>query len=254
MALVLTAAPAGAGEAAVVIDTGTEVRKVCIRFDADRISGTEALELAGAEPLYQEFGGMGSFVCQLCGWPDPVGECPPAGDHWAYHRAPAGEPAFTAAPVGASSTTVGDGDVEGWRFGRGEAPALASFETICGVVEVPETAPEVVDPAPPFIEEPPPTIDPEAGRPPPSILSPSSTVPTTTTAAAAPTATTATARDSTTTTTTPADPDDTALAAAERQAPDGGSPAALAAVGVLVAGLLGWAWRARRQRAGTVDP
>jgi len=246
------AAAAPAYRAGVVIDTGTEVKRVCIRFDAEEISGTEALALAGAEPRYQEFGGtLGSFVCQLCGHPEPVGACPnPSGDYWAYHRAEGGAGAFTTSSLGASSTRVGDGDVEGWAWGRGGAPPFADLDTICGEIAVPTTAaPPTTVPTTTAPTTVPPSPAPRAG----AVSAP----PGPATTSIGPALTTSSAGSPTTVARRDAPSDATDLAASGRTGEsgsdkEGGTPAALAGVGALAAGLLGWSWRARRRRRSPI--
>src|SRR5204862_456706 len=46
------------------------------------------------------------------------------GDHyWAYSHADSGQAVLTPSSKGVSSSTVRDGDEEGWKWGRGEPPA-----------------------------------------------------------------------------------------------------------------------------------
>lgn len=109
--------------AAVIIDTGAGVKKICIHFAEASISGLEALQRANATPVVQTFGGIGGAVCALCGRGCPAGNtCLTCGapNYWAYFRAPAGASGFAYSRAGANSTTVHDGDVEGR---RGEARA-----------------------------------------------------------------------------------------------------------------------------------
>src|SRR5205085_5058056 len=70
-----TAVPARAQsvhQAVVVIDTGSAVKHICIRFTADAISGKDALDLANqvdpsVAPVYRDYGGdYGVAVCSLC--------------------------------------------------------------------------------------------------------------------------------------------------------------------------------------------
>lgn len=123
--------------AAVIIDTGQGAPKTaCITFRGDTISGAQALELANAQPVYQSFAGTGRAVCALCGVGCPAGDtcltC--AGStFWNYFHAKSGATSFTLSGVGASSSEVRDGDVEGWRFGVGQKPAFLSYNTICGI-------------------------------------------------------------------------------------------------------------------------
>ncbi|MEZ5170786.1 MAG: hypothetical protein R3A49_08595 [Acidimicrobiia bacterium] len=135
------AAAAGSNSAGVVIDNGSSVRRVCIHFNGT-LTGVEALQRA-ASVTVAPFGGLGVAVCAI----DGVG-CP--GDKscltcqqpkfWSYSRAPAGSSGFSTSSGGASSSTVRDGDVEGWRWGGGK-PAYASADEICGNAAPPPPAP-----------------------------------------------------------------------------------------------------------------
>jgi len=126
------AAAAGQSRAGVVIDNGSSVLRSCIRFSGT-LTGVEALERAAA-PTLASFGNLGVAVCAIDGHGCPAdGSCltcqqPNA---WVYWRAPAGTRAFGFSSVGASNTTVRDGDVEGWRWGSG-TPPYATIESICG--------------------------------------------------------------------------------------------------------------------------
>lgn len=137
------ATAAGAGvvvaeehRAAIIIDTGTQVKSVCLRFREEAISGIEALARAQVDPVFQAFSGKGAAVCALCGVGCPAGDscltCNPEGKFWSYSRAPAGTSALRTSGAGASSTTVRDGDVEGWKWALGGAPPFQSVEVVCG--------------------------------------------------------------------------------------------------------------------------
>lgn len=123
--------------AAVIVETGTETRRVVIEFTEDSITGIEALRRAGAEPVVYSFSGVGGAVCRLFGvGRDSGADClgGTGGDsrYWAYFRAASGASSFQYSRVGAGSTTVRNGDVEGWRFGTGAAPAYVSVATLRG--------------------------------------------------------------------------------------------------------------------------
>lgn len=136
----MNADDAGSNKAGVVIDNGKEVKTVCIYFKGDSITGAQALELANADPIFQSFAGQGRAVCSLCG----VG-CP--GDStcltcmgakfWNYFNSPKGTNSFSLSGVGAGSSIVRNGDVQGWKFGVGQKPPYVGFNTICGI-EIPE--------------------------------------------------------------------------------------------------------------------
>lgn len=113
--------------AAVIVETGGATYRTVIRFAAESISGIEALQLAGADPVTYGFGTQGVAVCALYGVGRPSGpNCLGGADgdprYWAYFRSVAGTDRFTYSPVGAGATRVRDGDVEGWRWGTGQAP------------------------------------------------------------------------------------------------------------------------------------
>ena len=254
---------AGAEEhrAAVIVDTGTQVKSVCVRFREESISGVEALARAQVDPVLQAFSGKGAAVCALCGVGCPAGDscltCNPDGKFWSYSRAPVGTGSLRTSGVGASSTTVHDGDVEGWKWALGGAPPFQTVEQVCG--EAPASTTTMAAPT-------------------------SSTVSTTTAGTAAsvpagaPTTAGAPARPATTAArpmAAPASGDPTdaaamsspplddappataaghrtpALAASRRaQDPDGGgSGPELALFAVVLAGLVAWGARARRARA-----
>ncbi|CAN5632758.1 hypothetical protein BH18ACT1_BH18ACT1_02120 [soil metagenome] len=252
-----------ANRAAVVIDTGKVVRRVWIRFDAEQISAKEALDLAGAEPRYSEFGGeLGSFVCQLCGHPNPIGDCPSAPDSWAYFQADGDASGFTPSPVGLSSTVVEDGDVEGWAWGTGAPPPFADVDTVCG--EVPVEVPSPATTAPPATTgaATSTTATSPAGPDPsgPSETTASTlptTAPGTSTGVAGPTPGRDEARTGTTTEADDeADPEERDVAAAGSADDEGpssgtGSPLGVAAVGAIVVAALAWARHLRRRRAPT---
>ncbi len=149
-----SAGPAQAGaqplnQAAVIVETGAGTWRTVIRFPQESVSGIEALRLAGAEPVTYGFGGLGTAVCALYGVGRPAGpNCLGGTDgdprYWAYFRAPAGTASFQYSPIGAGATSVRDGDVEGWRWGTGQAPAYRSLPALAtptvsvGDVTVPE--------------------------------------------------------------------------------------------------------------------
>ena len=127
-------APGRTNRAAVIVDTGTEVRRRCVRFSAESISGREALDLADVQPVYRSYSGEGVAVCALCQVGCPAdNSCLTCGgaNHWSYHRADAGKTEFTSSGGGAGRTRVTDGDVEGWKWGTGSAPVWSSVDDVC---------------------------------------------------------------------------------------------------------------------------
>lgn len=139
----------GPSRATVIIDTDDgEVRSVCISFSGS-ITGTEALGIAAAQigeaaPVYERYGQYGRAVCEFRG----VGNSPPncmskTVEYWSYHHN------GVYSRVGASTSTVNDGDVVGWAWGRGRAPgaATAGTETTAAVAP-PTTDPRPIPPPP----------------------------------------------------------------------------------------------------------
>ena len=138
--------------AAVIVEGDGEVRRIVVQFPEDSITGIELLRRAGADPVVYSYSGIGGAVCRLFGLgrdagPDCLGGSNGDARYWAYFRAPAGSTSFSYAVVGGGSTSVRDGDVEGWRYGTGAAPAYASIDTILGVVPPPTSPPPTVDDA-----------------------------------------------------------------------------------------------------------
>ena len=131
-----------------------------ICFDGS-ISGLDALQLAGANPATYGFAGQGAAVCQLYGVGNPAdSSCliGPGGQYWAYYRAGPGAGGWTYSRGGASSTTVTDGSVEGWRYGTGGAPGFVELllgRRLCAAAHRPAAAPP----------RPPPAVDRAARRP-----------------------------------------------------------------------------------------
>src|SRR5688500_8677726 len=131
------AATAGDHRAVVIVDTGSQVRRVCVRFTEDSITGREALVRAGVDPVFKDYGGKGAFVCKLLDTGCPASDCPcDSSEYWVYSRARAGSSTFTMSSMGVSSTSVRDGDVEGWRWSTGGGPAYASPDAVCGAKPV----------------------------------------------------------------------------------------------------------------------
>ncbi len=131
---------AAENKAVVVVDTGSHMYVRVVTFSAASISGLEALRLAGANPETVGYGGLGAAVCKLFGVGNPPepSSClgtPSDPRYWAYFRAPAGSSSFTYSSVGAGSSVVRAGDVEGWKFGTGEPPPFKSFCEVAGCPE-----------------------------------------------------------------------------------------------------------------------
>ena len=134
-----------------MVDTGSGVVSRCVTFSEDSISGITALQRAGLAPVVRSFSGTGGAVCGLNGLGCPADSscltCQ-APNYWAYYRADNGAGGFSYSPVGAGSTQVTDGDVEGWRWGSGAGPAFRSFGSICPL-QPPVTTTSTTAPRPP---------------------------------------------------------------------------------------------------------
>jgi hypothetical protein len=121
------------GVGLVVQAPGVE-RRICVRFSGSTVSGADVLRRAGVDPVFSAMG-AGLAVCAMCGVGCEGGSscltCQQP-NYWSYWRATAGTTTFSYSPVGVSSVRAGHGDVEGWRFGTGDAaPTLVPFEQIC---------------------------------------------------------------------------------------------------------------------------
>jgi hypothetical protein len=124
----------GLHHAALVIEHGSgRLITRCVSFLEDQITGLQLIQRAGVEYQTQQFGGLGSAVCQLDGEPQPVpANCLGTGAYWQYfHRTAAG---WVPSGGGASSATLRDGDADGWHYatGAGQLPAAVSFASVCG--------------------------------------------------------------------------------------------------------------------------
>ena len=136
-----------------MIDTGGGARRSVISFSGT-ITGLQALQLAGANPVTYGYAGQGSAVCALdgVGHEATQGACLGTLDdprYWTYFRSPAGSSGWTYSRGCACTTTVHDGDVEGWRFGTGQSPPYSSFCAVAGCAPPPPPSPPPTAAAPP---------------------------------------------------------------------------------------------------------
>ena len=146
---------AGAHRALVIVETGDSRYERVVTFDGDSITGVQALQLAGADPVLYTYSGQGGAVCRLFGvgrdaGPGCLGGADGDNRYWAYFRAPAGTSTFVYSRAGAGSTQVHDGDVEGWRFATGQAPAWAALPPVTPppTATPPPSAPNPATPSP----------------------------------------------------------------------------------------------------------
>ncbi|HZP31649.1 MAG TPA: hypothetical protein VFC99_22035 [Acidimicrobiia bacterium] len=150
------AAHAADSRAVVVVDTGSGVRRSVISFGGT-ITGLQALQLAGANPVTYGYAGQGTAVCALDGVGHDATQSSCLGTlddprYWAYFRSPAGSSGWTYSRGCACTSTVHDGDVEGWRYGTGQSPAYVSFCAAAGCAPPPTAAPTTAAPPPPSVQ------------------------------------------------------------------------------------------------------
>jgi hypothetical protein len=117
-------------------------REFCIPFKEASISGAELLARSALPVVTQDFGGGNVFICDIGaggrGGAGCVPRCPDAGacEFWGYYRMEAGARQWTFSERGAGSSTVRDGDIDGWRFARhgmagGAPPRPATLADVC---------------------------------------------------------------------------------------------------------------------------
>jgi hypothetical protein len=123
---------AGPHSAGVVVDTGDEVKAVCVRFTEEEITGQELLDRTRLEVEWARFGDLGAAACGICGVGCPADDCHCAMPlWWSYWQADGGD-GWTTSPVGAGTRTVRDGDMDAWVWGDGRRePPQAAFEEVC---------------------------------------------------------------------------------------------------------------------------
>jgi hypothetical protein len=131
------------GEAGIVIHWGDgRVSTHCIAFEGESTTGDRLLERAGYD--INQFSGLvcaiddvgcehsGSFDSCTCECQSGGGDC----TYWGFFRQPYGDTWFYSA-LGAFSARVEDGDLQGWKWGKGgpasaPAPPATTFEAVCG--------------------------------------------------------------------------------------------------------------------------
>lgn len=114
----------------------------CVGFLEDQISGLQLIQRSGIEYQTQQFGGLGSAICQLDYEPQTIPSgCFGGGAYWQYfHRVPSG---WVQSGSGAGSWSLHDGDMDGWRYasGAGQAPINIAFNSVCAPAAPSTTAP-----------------------------------------------------------------------------------------------------------------
>jgi hypothetical protein len=134
-ALALVPSPASAQDdqvsvAGLIVDYGGgRVSYALVPFTENTVSGFDLLDRSGLSLLAVEFGGLGQGVCAIEGTGCDIAACrarvcqsgDPNSPFWQYaQRRQDGEWAWS--PLGASSSTVADGDIDIWAWSS-EPPA-----------------------------------------------------------------------------------------------------------------------------------
>lgn len=135
-----------ANHAGIVVQLGDgSVTTACVSFDSDQITGYDLL-LGSGLSVEASFDAMGAAVCSINGTGCSVDDCfcnfPP--DYWSYWQSSGGS--WTYSNLGASSSSVTNGEVEGWSWGGGNPPSVSpSFEEICSnALTLPTATQEVI--------------------------------------------------------------------------------------------------------------
>ncbi len=119
----------------VVRDAEDRLTYAWVPFAEEEIDGIDLLRRSGIPIVTVGFGALGDGVCSIAGLGCGVAECRrnvcqgSAADapYWQYFQQDPGDPAvWTWQPLGASSSTVEDGDVFGWSWTAGD-PALPAL-------------------------------------------------------------------------------------------------------------------------------
>jgi hypothetical protein len=120
----------------------------CIAFTEEQITGLQLIQRSGVQYQSQNFGSLGSAICQLDSEPSTVqSNCFGTGPYWQYFHRTAG--GWAQSPLGVTSWTLHDGDMDGWHYapGAAQAPATTAFSTVCPPA-APVAAASSVAPAP----------------------------------------------------------------------------------------------------------
>src|SRR5215208_3116869 len=119
----------------VVRDAEARMTYAWVPFAEEEIDGIALLHRSGIPVVTVGFGALGEGVCSIAGQGCGVAECRrnvcqgSAADapYWQYFQQDRDDPAvWTWQPLGASSSTVEDGDVFGWSWTAGD-PALPAL-------------------------------------------------------------------------------------------------------------------------------
>jgi hypothetical protein len=139
---------AGTAHAALVVGTGSRTLTYCVALDGSTVSGIHLVQLAGDQfGLQYRLGFGGEAVCQLDGVGSRGGDCfADYPDFWGYWHGD-GAGGWSWAGSGAGSSSVDNGDVEGWTWGSGDtgvthpAPPALGFDDVCTESPGPTSSP-----------------------------------------------------------------------------------------------------------------
>ena len=114
----------------------------CISFTESSISGLDLLQRSGLVVETATNPTQGTAVCKIGEVGDPSNDCfGSMPNYWAYFQM--GATGWEYSVTGAEKGQVMDGSVNAWSWGKGDAPALITFQNICeGVAYVLPTAVE----------------------------------------------------------------------------------------------------------------
>jgi len=156
--IVATAQPSNRVGLVIAYGDGSVVTR-CIAFDEAEISGYEVLRRAGLSVVTAFDSGLGAGVCKIEHQGCPRASCMTCDtpNYWSYWHLTGG--AWVYSQLGASSYTVQNGEVEGWRWGTGDPPPVVPFDQICAPPAT-DTPTPTATPVPPTNTPVPPTETP----------------------------------------------------------------------------------------------
>lgn len=133
----------GPHAAGIVVDTGEEVKAVCVRFAEEEITGEELLDRTGLDVVWAYYGDLGAAACAICGVGCPADDCHCETPFWWSYWQGDGEGGWTSSPVGASTRKVRDGDMDArlWHDGSRHPPEV-SFSQVCAADAPPPGRPD----------------------------------------------------------------------------------------------------------------
>ena len=121
----------GPNRAGLVVDYGGSVGTYCVEFGEPELSGYDLLRRAGLSVGASFGSGMGAGICKIgdvgCGPENCFCGFPP--NYWSYWHLRGGQWEYSLG--GASSYRIHNGEVDAWRWGPGDPPAVVPFDRIC---------------------------------------------------------------------------------------------------------------------------